>query len=596
MTSTTCPAEHDLVPLATGDTAAPAVLEHVAHCEPCRACLDRMRAELAALRDVMREDAPGAEPTAGGQAPSPSWSTVTFLPTDDAAGSARPAAIGKYLVVGYLDGGGQAEIDRVVHPGLGRNLVLKLGRVPLGAGGMDRDRLVAEGRLLAGLDHPHLVKVHDLDLHEGRPFLVMDYVRGRNLQQYAEQERPDPRRAAAIVAKLERAVGAVHRLAVLHQDIKPKNVLIDETGRPRLIDFGLARLQDAWTAGEAGPSGGTVAYIAPEQARAEGDRLGPRADVFALGGVLYFLLVGRAPFQGQTLADAWDRARRCDFDRSALRAAGVSRPLERIVLRAMAAEPDDRYPTADALTEALERSTRPPLRRALRGGAAVLGLAAIAGLVWWSTRPPSPPPVQAPAPAPLSVAMQVDLFRRSPKGEGGGVESRPVGTLGITTFAGRFPSDDVRVTARLSAPAYYYLIALNPDGRDQLCVPADAATPPRVAASVTFPPGPDEGFGLTDGAGLQAFLLVASRRPLPPYRVWRSRLGGLPWRPTVADRGWRYDGLQFEPLTEEDEAIRGSIRKLSSLPGPFQAVCAGLRDRPDVDAIRAVCFPVHPGS
>ena len=175
-------------------------------------------------------------------------------------------AIGRYLVVARLDEGGQGQLFRVFHPGLRKDLVLKLARDTIGAEA--GAALVSEGRLLAQIDHPNLVRVFDLDFHEGLPFVVMEYVPGTNLQQFAVQNRPGFRRVAAIGAELARVVGALHRRGVVHQDIKPKNVLIDEAGRPRLIDFGLARLKHAWGDAAETPSGGTLAYMAPEQARA----------------------------------------------------------------------------------------------------------------------------------------------------------------------------------------------------------------------------------------------------------------------------------------------------------------------------------------
>ena len=164
-----------------------------------------------------------------------------------------------------LDEGGQGQLFRVIHPGLRKELVLKLARDPVDAEA--GAALVSEGRLLAQIDHPNLVRVFDIDFHEGRPFVVMEYVPGTNLHQFAVQNRPSFRRVAAIGAELARVVGTLHRRGVVHQDIKPKNVLMDEAGLPRLIDFGLASLKHAWEDAVETPSGGTLAYMAPEQAR-----------------------------------------------------------------------------------------------------------------------------------------------------------------------------------------------------------------------------------------------------------------------------------------------------------------------------------------
>ena len=165
----------------------------------------------------------------------------------------------------------------------------------------------------------------------------MEYVRGRNLRQFAEQSHPTARESAAIVASVARALNAAHRMGVVHQDIKPLNILIDEDGKPRLIDFGLAQLEQAWS-DSIRPLGGTVSYMSPEQARAYrhpdnrssksaldgADRVGPASDLFSLGAVLYFLLTGRAPYTGGESEDLVNRACRGEWDRApAARRQGI---------------------------------------------------------------------------------------------------------------------------------------------------------------------------------------------------------------------------------------------------------------------------------
>ena len=216
----------------------------------------------------------------------------------------------------------------------------------------------------------------------------MEYVHGRNLEDYARDEPVTPRRAAELVAKLAGALAMVHRRGIVHRDIKPRNILIDEAGEPRLIDFGLARLRNAWSDPFATSWGGTLAYMAPEQARLEHDRIGPRSDVFGLGAVLYFLLTGRPPFAGADQEETWDRARRCDFDAGALRAAGVPRRLERICRKALAADPADRYATAEEFGRALGEFLRRPARLAV-GAAVLLAAAIVVPLGLWA-RPGAP--------------------------------------------------------------------------------------------------------------------------------------------------------------------------------------------------------------
>jgi tRNA A-37 threonylcarbamoyl transferase component Bud32 len=388
MPETVCPAEHELLALIAGEPAAE-VQRHLGGCPDCRQRAGRLLTEVLALRAAAL-GLPAA--TAAGPWPTP----VSPVDTGPApAPEPRPATVGKYVIVGALDEGGQALVYRAVHPVLSKEVVIKLGRNPCAADQAERDRLVAEGRLLADLEHPNLARVHDLDFYHDRPFVVLEYVRGPNLEQYAQQQRLAPRTAALLVAKLARALAAAHRRGVAHLDVKPRNVLIDEAGEPRLIDFGLARLRHplARDLDQPGSICGTLAYMAPEQARGETDRVGPVSDLFALGGVLYYLLVGKAPYRGKDARETLDRARRGDWDREALRQAGVPRRLRAICERALAPTPADRYQQAEDLAADLERFARGPrgLVTALAVVATLL-LAAFGG--WWLVRQgtPSPPP------------------------------------------------------------------------------------------------------------------------------------------------------------------------------------------------------------
>ena len=208
----------------------------------------------------------------------------------------------------------------------------------------------------------------------------MEYHRGINLEQAVHQQRLLPRKAAALIARLARALQAAHRRGIVHQDIKPANILIDETAKPFVLDFGLARLHDAWSADADQPDGGTVSYMAPEQARADAAKIGPTSDVFSLGAVLYFLLTGNPPFQSRDWYETMKQAGRCEFDREALSAKGIPPRLAAICLNAMAAEPEQRYRRAEDMAIALERYLHRPRKIMLLVGVASLLLALL--LVW----------------------------------------------------------------------------------------------------------------------------------------------------------------------------------------------------------------------
>jgi hypothetical protein len=512
----------------------------------------------------------------------------TWPETEAQAGT---TSIGRYLILARLEvPSGQAELYRVWHPKLGRELVLKLGRRSLTAG---HDELIREGRILAELDHPGLVRIHDLDVHHGRPYLVMDYVPGTNLQQQAEPYRPGPRRAAALVAQVAEALAAAHRRGIVHLDIKPTNILIDAAGRPRLIDFGLAWLRDAWSDCTSPAWGGTLTYMAPEQARQEAERIGPASDLFALGGVLYFLLTGRAPFAGRNPNESWDRARRCEFDPSALRAAGAPRALERICLKAMAAEPARRYATAEELGRALRRFARRPYVVLARA----LSLLVLAALGLWVTRGRTVAERQPAAVSPLRI-LGLDIQHLAKQGENQFVLR---GNLGERSF-GVQPDDDVLVQAELSEPAYAYLIAFRPDGIDEICDPDDPAARPPKAQRPRYPPAAKTKvvYRLDNGSGLQAFALVVSRDPLPPYREWEKAQGPPPWRRGLSSPPgvvWWHDGQWLAALTADDPTgRRGKDAPIRGDGSVVAELAAWLGARQGIEAVAVKAFPVPPAS
>jgi hypothetical protein len=218
----------------------------------------------------------------------------------------------------------------------------------------------------------------------------------------------------------------------------------------------------------------------------------------------------------------------------------------------------------------------------------VLALAAAVALFATGPWRPAPGPgnpetparaAAAPLPAALRVeGFEVELHRRATR--------QNLGRVRRDIRAGRF-DDDVVVRATLNAPGYAFLIALNPDGKPELCYPADPKKPPPPSARVITFEDSTRAFALTDGTGLQAFVLVISPRRLPPYAEWSQWLGDLPWKPTPSAAIWRYDGVEFASDLE-----RGGPRPLADLPEPFAASCRALQAAPGVTGIRAMCFPV----
>ena len=305
-------------------------------------------------------------------------SQQSLLPTfiaDSDDNSADPTArtreyLGKYKVICALGSGGQADVYRAFHSQLGRDVVIKVVRpkwrtglsvVPSSISDSRLRQTMAEGRLLAQLTHPNIAQVYDVDEDGGCPLLVMEYVQGQSLDQYQRTHSLSGQDVAGLLSRVARAVAAAHAQGIVHRDIKPQNIVVRSDGEPTLIDFGLAQMNDAWNPQEPLPGiSGTLGFMAPEQARGDVTEVGPAADIFSLGAVLYFLLTGMPPYRGSStltgvsLLAILERAKRCEWDREALASPGLPATLVSICTRAMASLPSERFATAIQFAEALE--------------------------------------------------------------------------------------------------------------------------------------------------------------------------------------------------------------------------------------------------
>ena len=262
--------------------------------------------------------------------------------------------IPNYEILSIVGHGGMGAVLRARHRVLNRIVAIKL---PLGFLPSTYLRFLTEARSAARLRHPHICTIHEVGDVEGRPYIVMDFIAGPTLKDWAASHPPSARHAAEIVAKLARAVDYAHEHGVIHRDLKPANVIIEaEWGEPVLMDFGLAKeiTQSTSDLTQTGDVMGTPAYMAPEQAAGRHEQVGPRSDVYALGVVLYDLLCGCPPFQGAA-GEVLRRVQTEDPPAPRTHAPRLHRDLETICLKAMAKDPTDRYLSAAALADDLER-------------------------------------------------------------------------------------------------------------------------------------------------------------------------------------------------------------------------------------------------
>jgi tetratricopeptide (TPR) repeat protein len=306
-------------------------------------------------------------------------------PPEVAASRAEGRLAAGHVLVERIGSGGHSEVWKAWDPGAGRWIALKILQ---GASGRKDllDRWRREVLAAVRLSHPNIVPVHAVGEHDGRPWISMAYIAGATL----EDRPPSPGEAVRLVRTVALAVDHAHRQGVVHRDLKPANLLLDASGNPWVCDFGIAQVFDAPRLTAPGTLLGTAPYMAPE--RAAGRDSGTAADVYGLGATLYTLVAGRPPYDGDSFLDILRKVETEDPPRL----QGLPRDLERVILKAMARDPRDRYATAAALAADLERleQNRPvealPLRRrSLRKARIAVALLILAaGAAFLALRPP----------------------------------------------------------------------------------------------------------------------------------------------------------------------------------------------------------------
>ena len=262
----------------------------------------------------------------------------------------------RYVLSGLLGAGGMAEVFLARDRMLDRDVALKVLRDHYAKDGLFVRRFRKEAQSAAALNHPNVVKVYDLGCAEdGRYFIAMEYVPGGNLKEHIfGRGHLDPAEAARLAWQVAEALGAAHELGIVHRDIKPQNVLLDEADNAKVADFGIALAASRTSTSGTDLLFGTASYMSPEQAM--GERVGPESDLYSLGVVLYEMLTGSVPFAAEgPLATAMKHVTEQPVSPKE-RDPSVPETMDALVMRLLAKNPEDRYASAAELAEDLLRA------------------------------------------------------------------------------------------------------------------------------------------------------------------------------------------------------------------------------------------------
>jgi eukaryotic-like serine/threonine-protein kinase len=263
---------------------------------------------------------------------------------------------GRYRVLGRLGVGGMATVYLAEDSSLGRKVALKVMAERYAEDGEFVERFRREAQAAARLNHPNIIAVYDRGEADGRPYIAMEYLQGRTLKQVIQKEGPlPPERAIAVAMQVLAGLRYAHEHGVVHRDVKPHNVLVGDDGRIKVTDFGIAHAGDPQMT-EVGSIVGTAQYLSPEQAR--GRSVGPQTDVYSLGVVLYEMLAGRVPFEGDSsVAIAMQHV---SDEAPPLRSLvpQVPESLAMVVAHSMLKQPEQRYGSADEFSADLDRVRR----------------------------------------------------------------------------------------------------------------------------------------------------------------------------------------------------------------------------------------------
>ena len=316
----------------------------------------REAARAAQAAVVEAAELPRGSTTDGAESSDPDPTQPQYRISQAPAAGTHVRYFGDFELTGEIARGGMGVVYRARQLSLNRPVALKMILAGALASADDVLRFRNEAEAAANLDHPNIVPVHEVGLHEGLTYFSMKLIDGASLAERLSEYTSDPRAAAKLLATIARAVHHAHQRGVLHRDLKPSNILIDRQGQPHVSDFGLAKRVEADVElTRSGAVVGSPPYMAPEQTTGRRGAITTATDVYGLGAVLYAMLTGRPPFRADSVLETIEQVRQREPEPPSGINHRVARDLQTVCLKCLDKDPERRYGSALELAEDLDR-------------------------------------------------------------------------------------------------------------------------------------------------------------------------------------------------------------------------------------------------
>jgi serine/threonine protein kinase len=497
------------------------------------------------------------------------------------------AVIDRYQIERELGRGAFGTVFLAEDLDLGRQVAIKIPGAPHAATSGQIGRLLEEARAAAQLQHPSIVSLYDVQpLPDGRLYAVMKYVAGRSLREQLDHQRPPLAELAEMFAVIADGLAYAHERGFVHRDLSPSNILLDNSLRPMIADFGLA-IHERALPRRMGEQAGSWSYMAPEQVRGETHRLDGRTDIWALGVMLYEALTGRRPFLGETPEALAEEIQHRDPKPPRQIDRDIPATLEHICLNCLSKSPADRYRTAGDLANALRTWDQPARRMGRRhwlvAGGGLLALASLS----LSLRPVSPPSPDAASSAPRVDRLDLLVWR-----------GQQWTSVDSTSQLPLQSGDQIRFHLETRRPWYLYLVWLDAQGATAPVYPWRMGswsdrTRERPLPRLELPlGGTDRVWTMETGPlGTELVLLLGRETPLPDDLPLEPLLADLPHLPPSRPPATvRFDFDGIERRTGDRHIDPGRVERVQDPAWALQRVLAE-RLRRHFAWLQAVAFP-----